>query len=122
MGGRFFFCKPEHVIISMEEMLAHVRSLSRQCTAIRVNRRAGTRQTVLKHRLRQMNLPLLSIMHRLQRNLVLCTMDEFEAHIRAVLRKFRCEMLALIRSLDNETRSEELLALLQSVTGSLTGV
>ena len=105
----------------MEDLITHVDNLSKQCAAITISRRANDRHTALRRRLARVNWPLVSVLCKLKRKLVVqsVTSEEFESYVRSVLHRFRSDIQSLVRSLDNEARSEELLALLQTVTGSL---
>jgi hypothetical protein len=95
-----------------ETLLRHLIALTDQCASIALARRARTRHTHLRRRLARINLPLQSVVHRVRRRLVLCDEAEFERHVRAVLARFRSDVLVLVRSLDNRARTAEVLALL----------
>ena len=96
-------------------MLQQLVAISDQCGSITLARRSHTRHTRLRRRLACLNMPLLSVVNRVRRQLILCDEAEFQRHVRAVLARFRSEVLVLVRSLDNVTRTEGVLALLQAV-------
>jgi hypothetical protein len=95
-------------------MIQRLVAITDQCAAIAMARSARTRHTRLKQRLARINLPLQSIVHRVRRGLVLCDEAEFDRHVRAALSQFSVDMVAFVRSLDNGTRTDELLALKQA--------
>jgi hypothetical protein len=86
-------------------------ALSTQCAAVVLGRSARSRHTWLRQRLARINLPLQSVLHRVRRRLVLCGEADFEQHVRCVLGRFRCDVVALVQGLSNRLRSDELLAL-----------
>lgn len=93
-------------------MLFHrLAALSAQCAAIVPGRSARSRHTQLRRRLARINLPLLSVVHRVRRGLVLCDEAEFDRHVRCTLERFRCDITALAQGVGNRLRSDELLAL-----------
>ncbi len=96
----------------MDALLRTVARASRQCASITVARRSDSRNTNLRRRLVRLNLPLVSVLNRVRRGLVLCDEDEFARVLQAILDRFRAEVRALVRSLPNGERPEALLALL----------
>lgn len=90
-------------------------ALSAQCAAITPPRRASTRHTWLRRHLARLNLPLQSVVGRVRRRLVQCDEAEFERHVRAVLARFRDDVVTLVRSLDNTTRTNALVELQRAV-------
>ena len=98
----------------MEDLLRAVDSLSLQCTSISLARRAKSRNTHLKKKLARIGRPLMSVLNRLRRGLVLCTEAEFERHVRDVLARFYFDVHALVRSLGNGERIPEVLALVEA--------
>ena len=90
-------------------------ALSAQCASIAPARRAHTRHTWLRRHLARLNVPLQSVVGRVRRRLVQCDEAEFERHVRAVLVRFRSDLVTLVRSLDSTTRTDELMALKRAV-------
>ena len=101
----------------MEQLLPVLGSLSRQCAAITFTRHSCSRNTRLKRKLNKLNLPLVSVLHRLRRGLVLCEEAEFEQHVRSVLARFHVAVHSLTRSLENGSRTPQVLALMDAVQG-----
>ena len=79
----------------MQELFFRIVALSAQCAAVCPQRSALSRQTWLRRQLARINLPLLSVVHRVRRRLVLCGEAEFYQHMRSVLERFRCDVAAL---------------------------
>jgi hypothetical protein len=77
-----------------------------------VVRQSDSRNTHLRRRLLQLNLPLMSVLNRVRRGLVLCDEDEFVRALQAVVERFRSGVRSLVRSLKNGERTESLMALL----------
>jgi hypothetical protein len=105
----------------LKDMIACVTKLSGQCSRIKIRREITTRRTSTKHRLAQINLPLLSILHRLRWGLVLCAREEFEAHVRLALVQFHREIQTLVRVVENGIRCPELMVLLQNSADAIVG-
>ena len=101
----------------MEQMLSVLASLSQQCAAISFARHSCSRSTRVKRRLMKLNLPLVSVLHRLRRGLVLCNETEFEQHVRSVLARFHVEVHLITQSLENGERTPQVLALMEAVQG-----
>lgn len=95
--------------------LKTLSSFSKQCAAISVARHACSRNTDMKRRLAKLNLPLMSVLNRLRRGLVLCSESEFQQHVHRVLTRFCGEVQALVRSLENGKRVPKILALMHAV-------
>ena len=92
-------------------MLHTIAALSDQCARIAITRRSDSRNTHLRRRLMRLNMPLLSVVNRVRWGMVLCGEEEFGRHLYRILNRFRVRVRSLVRSLDNEERSDELLAL-----------
>ena len=101
----------------VEGLLSIMVSLSLRCASITFARRAGSRNTELRQRFVRLNLPMVSVLNRLRRGLVLCNEAEFEQHARDVLARFYFDAHALARSLPNGERTPELLALVEAIRG-----
>lgn len=99
----------------MMRLFHQLVALSAQCASIAPPRRAHTRHTWLRRHLARINLPLQSVVGRVRRGLVQCDAAEFERHVRAVLLRFRVDLVTLVRSLDSATRTEELMVLQRAV-------
>ena len=91
-----FFCTRHH---TMEDLITHVDNLSKQCAAITISRRANDRHTALRRRLARVNLPLISVLCKLKRKLVVqsVTSEEFESYVRSVLYRFRSDIQSLVQ-------------------------
>jgi hypothetical protein len=96
----------------MQELFFRIVALSAQCAAVCPQRSALSRQTWLRRQLARINLPLLSVVHRVRRRLVLCGEAEFYQHMRAVLERFRCDVVALTQGLLGKCPPSEPLRLL----------
>ena len=95
-----------------EELFFRIVALSAQCAAVCPQRSALSRQTWLRRQLARINLPLLSVVHRVRRRLVLCGEAEFQQHMRSVLERFRCDVVALTQGLLGKCPPSEPLRLL----------
>lgn len=101
--------------IRMDALLTSMASLSQKCAAVAVTRCSDTRNTHLKRKLAKLNLPLLSVLNRLRRGLVLCGEADLEQHARKILARFCLEAHVLTRSLENGARTAQIFALMHAI-------
>lgn len=98
----------------LKAMISSVTRLSKQCAAITFDRTRKTRSTPAKHRLAQINLPLISVLNRLKWRLVIQDHAEFEKHVRLALVEFHREIQLMVQAMPSGMRSNPLLMLLDS--------